>query len=33
MVHSGYEATAVDRTFGSWRGFRDTVVATVASRL
>ncbi|HXH82141.1 MAG TPA: adenosyl-hopene transferase HpnH [Candidatus Tectomicrobia bacterium] len=33
MVHSGYEATAVDRTFTSWRGFRDTVVATLTGRL
>jgi len=28
MVHSGYEASAVHDTFGSWRGFRDTVKAT-----
>jgi hopanoid biosynthesis associated radical SAM protein HpnH len=33
MVHCGHEATAVDRTFGSLRGFRDTVVATVTGRL
>ncbi|HEU5320785.1 MAG TPA: adenosyl-hopene transferase HpnH [Methylomirabilota bacterium] len=33
MVHCGYEATAVDRTFGSWRGFRDAVVASVTGRL
>jgi hopanoid biosynthesis associated radical SAM protein HpnH len=33
MVHCGYEPSAVDHTFGSWRGFRDTVVATVTSRL
>ena len=32
MVHCGYEATAVDQTFGSWRGFRDTVVATLTGR-
>jgi hopanoid biosynthesis associated radical SAM protein HpnH len=32
MVHCGYEATAVDRTFGTWRGFRDAVVATVTGR-
>ncbi|MDO8528138.1 MAG: adenosyl-hopene transferase HpnH [Deltaproteobacteria bacterium] len=25
MVHCGYEATAVDDTFGSWRGLFDTV--------
>ena len=33
MVHCGYEPTAVDATFGSWRGFRDTVAATVTGRL
>ena len=33
MVHCGYEATAVDDTFGSWRGFRDSVVATLTGRL
>jgi len=33
MVHCGYEATAVDHTFGSWRGFRDTVVSTVTGKL
>jgi hopanoid biosynthesis associated radical SAM protein HpnH len=33
MVHCGYEATAVDHTFASWRGFRDAVVATVTGRL
>ena len=33
MVHCGYEASAVDRTFGSLRGFRDTVVATVTGKL
>lgn len=33
MVHCGYEATAVDHTFGSLRGFRDAVVATVTGRL
>jgi len=27
MVHSGYEATAVNDTFGSFRGFRDTLLA------
>ena len=32
MVHSGYEATAVDRTF-TIKGLRDTVVATVTGRL
>jgi hopanoid biosynthesis associated radical SAM protein HpnH len=29
MVHSGYEASAVNDTFGSWRGFLDTVRATL----
>ena len=29
----GHEPSAVDYTFGSWRGFRDTVVATVTGRL
>jgi hopanoid biosynthesis associated radical SAM protein HpnH len=33
LVHCGYEATAVDHTFSSWRGLRDTVVATVTGRL
>lgn len=33
MVHCGYEPTAVDRTFGSWRGFRDALVATLTGRL
>ena len=32
MVHCGYEPTSVDYTFGSLRGFRDTVVATVTGR-
>jgi hopanoid biosynthesis associated radical SAM protein HpnH len=27
MVHSGYEASAVNETFGSFRGFRDTLFA------
>ncbi|CAI9084765.1 hopanoid biosynthesis associated radical SAM protein HpnH [Candidatus Methylacidiphilum fumarolicum] len=30
MVHSGYEATAVNDTFGSWRGFAKTVKATLS---
>jgi len=33
MVHCGYEPTAVNETFGSLRGFRDTVVATVTGKL
>jgi hopanoid biosynthesis associated radical SAM protein HpnH len=32
MVHCGYEPTAVNHTFSSWRGFRDTVAATVTGR-
>ena len=28
MVHCGYEASAVDFTFSSWRGLRETVAAT-----
>ena len=33
MVHCGHEPSAVDATFGSWRGFRDTVMAAVTGRL
>jgi hopanoid biosynthesis associated radical SAM protein HpnH len=33
MVHCGFEATAVDQTFSSWKGFRDTVVATLTGKL
>ena len=33
MVHCGFEATAVNETFGSWKGFTDTVAATVSGRL
>jgi hopanoid biosynthesis associated radical SAM protein HpnH len=33
MVHCGYEPTAVRETFGSLRGFRDAVVASVTGRL
>ncbi|MBI4308372.1 MAG: adenosyl-hopene transferase HpnH [Chloroflexi bacterium] len=33
MVHSGFEATAVDKTLGSWKGFKDTMVATFMGRL
>jgi hypothetical protein len=32
MVHSGYEASAVDHTFSSWRGFLATVRATFSSK-
>ena len=33
MVHCGYEATAVDDTFSSWKGFKDTLVATITGKL
>jgi hopanoid biosynthesis associated radical SAM protein HpnH len=33
MVHCGHEPTAVNHTFSSLRGFRDTVVATVSGKL
>jgi hopanoid biosynthesis associated radical SAM protein HpnH len=33
MVHCGYEATAVDDTFGSMRAFGETVVATLTGKL
>ncbi len=33
MVHCGFEATAVDETFSHWKGFKDTVVATVTGKL
>ncbi len=33
MVHCGYEATAVDETFGSLRAFGETVVATLTGKL
>jgi len=32
MVHSGYEASAVNDTFGSLKGFVDTIKATLFSR-
>ncbi len=32
MVHSGYEASAVNDTFGSWKGFMGTVRATFSSK-
>jgi hopanoid biosynthesis associated radical SAM protein HpnH len=32
MVHCGYEPTAVNHTFASWRGFRDTAIATMTGR-
>ena len=33
MVHCGYEPTAVDQTFSSWKGFRGALVATITGRL
>jgi hopanoid biosynthesis associated radical SAM protein HpnH len=33
MVHCGYEATAVDDTFGSMRAFGETVLATLTGKL
>jgi hypothetical protein len=33
MVHCGYEPTAVDYTFSSWKGFRESVAATLTGRL
>ena len=33
MVHCGYEPTAVDYSFSSWRGFREAVVASVTGKL
>ncbi len=33
MVHSGYEPTAVNATFGSLKGFRDSAVATVTGKV
>ena len=33
MVHCGFEATAVHETFNTWKGFKDTVVATVSGKL
>ena len=32
MVHCGFEATAVHETFSTWKGFRDTVTATLSGR-
>jgi hopanoid biosynthesis associated radical SAM protein HpnH len=32
MVHSGYEASAVNHTFGSWRGLFETARATLFGR-
>lgn len=32
MVHSGYEASAVNDTFGSWKGFLGTVKSTLSAK-
>ena len=33
MVHCGYEATAVDHTFSSFKGFAETVAVTLSGKL
>ncbi len=33
MVHCGYEATAVNHTFSSVKGFAETVAVTLTGRL
>ena len=33
MVHSGFEATAVDKTFTTWQGLKDTVIAKMSGTL
>lgn len=33
MVHCGFEPTAVDSTFSTWKGFKDSVVSTVTGKL
>ena len=33
MVHCGYEPTAVNDTFSSWKGIKDTVTATITGKL
>ncbi|MXY45326.1 MAG: DUF3463 domain-containing protein [Dehalococcoidia bacterium] len=33
MVHCGYEPSAINATFTTWRGLRDSAVATLTSRL
>jgi hypothetical protein len=33
MVHCGYEPTAVNTAFASWKGFKATVDATLTGRL
>ena len=33
MVHCGFEATAVDKTFGTWKGLKDSAVAVITGKL
>ena len=33
MVHCGFEATAVDKTFGTWKGLKDSAVAAITGKL
>jgi hopanoid biosynthesis associated radical SAM protein HpnH len=33
MVHCGYEPSAINATFTTWRGLRDSTVATLTGRL
>ena len=33
MVHCGYEPTAIDATFTTWRGLRDSTIATLTGKL
>ena len=33
MVHCGFEPTAVNMTFNTWKGFKDSVVATLSGKL
>ena len=33
MVHSGYEPSAVHATFSTWRGLRDSALATITGKL
>jgi hypothetical protein len=33
MVHCGYEPTAVNYAFSSWKGLKATVAATVTGKL
>ena len=33
MVHSGYEPSAVDATFRTWRGLRDSAIASLSGKL